>query len=87
MTEQEFVDKWSVLQGLQKFPPQSRQFMEDLRAVSGAWLNACAEAARIEDYDPKLCIERLRGNRPPEWKLMYDDLMHRIERIESILNL
>lgn len=86
MTYEEYVAKWKNIDlGWQV--SRRQEFFDDLRKITGAGLNQCVNAARIEDNDFHLTVERLRGNRPPEWRLRVDELEERLRRIESILNI
>lgn len=87
MTPDEYATKWANV-----YPPHRSQikmleFQDDVRKLTGAGLNQVVEAIRIEDWNFNLVIDRLRGRRPPEWRLRFDELEERIRRIESILNI
>jgi len=69
------------------YQTEVKEFVDDLRQFTGDGFMACKEAGRIEDYDFNLSVERLRGRRPPEWKLKIDALEDRIQRIENLLSL
>ena len=87
MTLEELIAKWKNV-----YPPHAgavrkHDFLTDVRQTTGFGFNVVAEATRIEDWDIALVIERLSGNRPPEWQLKTDALEERVKRIEQLLNL